>query len=155
MNMGRCKLGCSQKKRVLWKQTAHTLSDVNHGVHVPQIDLTPTDSPTSPRLKLASCSSWFLNDSKIDRHNDAAIQQHTFLVMHLYTDVIPKKFFILIHRMYTSSKAQTILAIRSSHQKKSPMVPQYIVFILLNSSRLLLQQELNYTSDATKNLKHS
>ncbi len=43
------------------------------------------------------------------------------------------------------------------HTKKEegPMVPQYIVFILLNSSRLLLQQELNYTSDAAENLKHS
>jgi hypothetical protein len=34
--------------------------------------------------------------------------------------------------------------------KESPKVPQYIVFILLNSSRLLLQQELNYASDATE-----
>jgi hypothetical protein len=70
-------MGVAKKKRVLWKQTADTLSDVNPGVHVSQIDLTPTDTSTSPRLKLASCSPWFLNDSKIDRHNDAAIQQHT------------------------------------------------------------------------------
>jgi len=43
------------------------------------------------------------------------------------------------------------------HTKKEdgPMVPQYIVFMLLNSSLLLLQQELNYTSDAVENLKHS
>jgi hypothetical protein len=35
--------------------------------------------------------------------------------MHLYIDAIPKKFFILIHRICTSSKAQAILAIKSSH----------------------------------------
>jgi hypothetical protein len=42
-----------------------------------------------------------------------------------------------------------------TQKEEGPMVPQYVVFILLNSSRLLLQQELNYTSDVAKNLKHS
>jgi len=77
--------------------------------------------------------------------------------MHLYTDAIPRKFFILIHKICTSSRAQAILAIRSSHKKKKRvlMVPQYIVFVLLDSSHSLLQQELNYTSDAAENLKHN
>jgi hypothetical protein len=45
-------MGCSQKEGVLWKQTMHTPSDVDPGVYVLQISLTPTDSFPFPKLKL-------------------------------------------------------------------------------------------------------
>jgi hypothetical protein len=77
--------------------------------------------------------------------------------MHLYTDAIPKKSSSFLFTEYVHPRKLKQFLPLEVHTKKEegPMVPQYIIFILLNSSRLLLQQELNYTSDATKNLKHS
>jgi hypothetical protein len=64
---------------------------VDPGVHVLQIDLTPTDTSTSPKPFHAFLISLIFNDSKTDRHNNTAMTQHTFPVLYFHTDVIKKK----------------------------------------------------------------
>jgi hypothetical protein len=74
---------------------------VDPGVHALQIDLTPTDTSTSPKLVHAFLISLILNDSKTDRHNNTAMTQHTSLVLYFHTDAIQKKKLLyLIHRIY-------------------------------------------------------
>jgi len=63
---------CSQKEGVLWKQTTHTPSDVDPGVYVLQIGLTPADSFPFPKLKLLPA---LLDSSMIHRLTDTSTQQ--------------------------------------------------------------------------------
>jgi hypothetical protein len=64
---------------------------VDPGVHVLQIDLTPTDTSTSPKPFHAFLIFLILNDSKTDRHNNTTMTQHTSLVLYFHTDAIQKK----------------------------------------------------------------
>ncbi len=79
------------KKRRSRNLTTHVLSSVDPGVHVLQIDLTPTDTSTSPKPFHAFLISLILNDSKTDKHNNTAMTQHTSLVLYFHTDAIQKK----------------------------------------------------------------
>jgi hypothetical protein len=63
---------------------------VDPGVHVLQIDLTPTGTSTSPKPFHAFLISLILNDSKTDRHNNTTMTQHTSLVLYFHTDAIQK-----------------------------------------------------------------
>jgi len=122
-----------------------------------RLDPSLIDSSTSPDLNLASSLSLIFNDSKIDRHNNTTIQQHTLPVINFNTDVIQKKFFILIHRLCTSPKTQTF-AFTCKLTKKDQTDPRLLVsYLPLSSLPLLyfLQHELNYASNATEDLKHN
>jgi len=60
------------------------------GVHVLQIDLTPTNTSTSPKLVHALLISLILNDSKTDRHNNTAMtQQHNNDTTHISCPILP------------------------------------------------------------------
>jgi hypothetical protein len=74
---------------------------VDLGVHVLQIDLTPTDTSTSSKPFHAFLISLILNDSKTDRHNNTTMTQHTSHVLYFHTDAIQKKrkLLYLIHRI--------------------------------------------------------
>jgi hypothetical protein len=61
---------------------------VDPGVDALQIDLTPTDTLTSPKFVHAFLISLILNDSKIDRHNNTTMTQHTSPVLYFHTDAI-------------------------------------------------------------------
>jgi len=82
---------CNQKRRGSGNLTTHVLSSVDPGVHVLQIDLTPTDTSTSPKLVHALLIFLILNDSKTDRHNNTAMTQHTSPVLYFHTDAIQRK----------------------------------------------------------------
>jgi len=127
---------------------------VDPGVHVLQIDLTPTDTSTSPKFVHALLISLILNDSKTDGHNNTAMTQHTSPIQYFHTDAIQKRnqLLYLIHRIYTSPKVQAFLPANS--QKRSLKVPRFLAFSLFLSS-ILLQQTLNYPSDAAEDPKHS
>jgi hypothetical protein len=64
---------------------------VDHGVHVLQIDLTPTNTSSSPKLVHALLISLILNDSKIDRHNNTTMTQHTSPILYFHIDAIQRK----------------------------------------------------------------
>ncbi len=122
-----CKSLCSQKEGVLWKQTTHTPSDVDPSVYVLQIGLTPTDNFPFPKLKLLpalpdSLMIHRLTDTLTQQFNDSHFLSCTSSLMRFQ-----KKFFILIHRICTSSTAQTILAINSSQKERreSDRFPMY------------------------------
>jgi hypothetical protein len=122
-----CKSRCSQKEGVLWKQTTHTPSDVDPGVYVLQIGLTPTDNFPFPKLKLLLV---LLDSSMIHRLTDTSTQQFNdshFLSCTSTLMQFQKKFFILIHRICTSLTAQAILAISSSQKERrgSDRSPMY------------------------------
>jgi hypothetical protein len=147
---------CSQKEGVLWKQTTHTPSDVDPGVYVLQIGLTPTDSFPFPKLKLLPALP---DSSMIHRLTDASTQQFNdshFLSCTSTLMRLQKKFFILIHKICTSSTAQAILAISNwQKERRGSDRSSCTVLPLPNSSCLFLQQELNSTSDAAENSQYS
>jgi hypothetical protein len=60
------------------------------GVHALQINLTPTDTSTPPKLVHAFLISLILNDSKTDRHNNTTMTQHTSPILYFHTDAIQK-----------------------------------------------------------------
>jgi hypothetical protein len=118
---------CSQKEGVLWKQTTHTPSDMDPGAYVLQIGFTPTYNFPSPKLKLLPALP---DSSMIHRLTDTSTQQFDdshFLSCASTLMRLLKKFFILIHRICTSSTAQAILAISSSQKERrgSDRSPMY------------------------------
>ncbi len=66
IDLGRFIGDCVTKKRGSGNLTTHVLSSVDPGVHALQIDLTLTDTSTSPKLVHAFLISLILNDSKTD-----------------------------------------------------------------------------------------
>jgi hypothetical protein len=112
---------------------------VDPGVYVLQIGLTPTDSFPFPKLKLLPAlpdSSMIhrLTDTSTQQFNDSHFLSCTSTLMRFQ-----KKFFILIHRICTSSTAQAILAISSSQKERrgsdcSPMYcppsPHYCLLLI-------------------------
>jgi hypothetical protein len=90
------------KRRGSGNLTTHVLSSVDPGVHVLQIDLTPTDTSTSPKLVHALLISLILNDSKTDIHNNTSMTQHTSPVLYFHTDAIQRKrSFCILFTEYT------------------------------------------------------
>jgi hypothetical protein len=80
--------------------------------------LTPADSFPFPQLKLFPALPDFtmthrLTDTSTQQFNDSHFLSCTFTLMRFQ-----KPFFILIHRICTSSTAQAILAISSSQPRK-------------------------------------
>jgi hypothetical protein len=116
---------CSQKEGALWKQTTHTPSDVDPGVYVLQIGLTPTDSFPFPKLKLLPA----LPDSSM---------------IHRLTEYV-----------HPRQLKQFLPSAVHKKKEEGPIVPPCTVLPLPNSSCLFLQQELNSTSDAAENSQYS
>jgi hypothetical protein len=84
---------------------------VDPDAHVLQIDLIPTNASASPKPVHAFLISLILNNSKIVRHNNTTMTQHTSPVLYFHIDAIQRKrkLVYLIHSTYTSSKVQASL----------------------------------------------
>jgi len=114
-----------------------------------QIDLTSVDSSTTPKLKLASCSPWSLNDPQTDRPNNAS-NSMTHASGHASRHWYKSKetLHCLFTGICTSSWAQAFLAIRSSHQKEEG--PKAALTYHFSSSLIPLIQRSNKSSTMPK-----
>jgi hypothetical protein len=84
---------CSQKEGVLWKQMTHTPSDVDPGVYVLQISLTPTDSFPFPKLKLLpvlpdSSMIHRLTNTSTQQFNDSHFLSCTSTLMRFQKEIV-------------------------------------------------------------------
>ncbi len=124
------------------------------GVHVLQIDLTPTGTSTSPWPFHAFLISLILNDSKTDRHNNTTMTQHTSPVLYFHTDAILKKrsSCILFTENRHPQRCKHFLPAKS--QTRSLKAPRLLASSLSLSS-ILLQQKLNWTSNVAEDHQHN
>jgi len=107
------------KRRGSGNLTTHVLSSVDPGVHVLQIDLTPTDTSTSPKLVHALLISLILNDSETDKHNNKEMTQHTSPVLYFHTDAIQRKrSSCILFTKYTHPRRYKRF-LQQIHKKKS------------------------------------
>jgi hypothetical protein len=138
------------KRRGSGNLTTHVLSSADPGVHVLQIDLTPTNTSTSPKLVHALLIFLILNDSKTDRHNNTTMTQHTSPV--LYSTLMrfeEKRSSCILFTEYTHPRRYKRFLQQIHKKKRSPKVPRFLASSLSRPS-ILLQQKLNYPSDAAE-----
>jgi len=139
-------MGCSQKEE------GPTRTDIAYTIWCEpcaQINLTSVDSPTTPKLKLASCSPWSLNDPLTDWPNDTSNSMtHAFGHASRHWYKYKKTLHCLFTEICTSSWTQAFLAIRSSHQKEEG--PKAALTYCFSSSLIPLIQLSNKSSTMPK-----